>query len=236
MVDDKTIEKLLREIERHGIVYIACLKIGVDHSTFYRRYENDKEFRKKADQAMRHGRANNCDIAEYAVVNKAKNGDLNSAKYILGHNSPRYKPQRTSNVVFIHRKETSPSATPPPITAEEYARDYFGKGEDTKHEKSVMLYDTYTKFGRKIPNKPDGTPIELDEIISYEGYIKDLQKIEDEKKKEEPPKSLIGEPPPNTDKTGLENGENNSKSNSEPIPQVPAKQPQIHWHGSRNLY
>ncbi len=36
MHDDKTKEKLLKELRKFGNVYLSCLKVGIDKSTFYR--------------------------------------------------------------------------------------------------------------------------------------------------------------------------------------------------------
>jgi hypothetical protein len=42
---------------------------------------------------------------------KVKEKDIGAIKYLLGHNSPKYKGKETSNVVIIHKKEL-PQVTP----------------------------------------------------------------------------------------------------------------------------
>jgi hypothetical protein len=110
MIDDKTKLKLLREIEKNGNVYMSCLRVGIDKATYYRWRERDREFRKISDRAVSTGRENNCDIGEHALMLKVKDKDLGAIKYLLSHNSSRYKPKKTSNVYMWHKKDM-----PPPV-------------------------------------------------------------------------------------------------------------------------
>lgn len=179
MIDDETKNKLIKELEKSGNVYLSCLRVGIDHSTYYRWIRNDKNFRNRANQAIRLGRENNCDIAIHALMLKVKDGDLGSIKYYLGHNSPIYKQKQISNVVILHRKE-DPNAGVPIKTIE----DLFDDNNRNVHEYCLKLHEEFTRFGDEIPNKPDGTPIGIDELSSYETYIHDWQRYKrDEKEK-----------------------------------------------------
>jgi len=102
MISDKEKNKLLEEIEKNGNVYLSCMKLGINRSTFYRWLKN-KNFKKKADEATEHGRQGNCDIAESALMMKVKQKDLGAIKYYLGHNSPKYK-QKVTNHKFFYEK------------------------------------------------------------------------------------------------------------------------------------
>jgi len=104
MIDDKTKLKLLKEIEKSGIVYLSCYKIGVDRATYYRWKKINKEFKETANQAERYGRDNNCDIAEHALMLKVKDKDMRAIEYLLKHNHPKYKPKKSSSVVIWHKK------------------------------------------------------------------------------------------------------------------------------------
>ncbi|MCG2686670.1 hypothetical protein L6278_00860 [Candidatus Parcubacteria bacterium] len=104
MIDDKTIKKLLKEVEKSGNVYLSCLRVGVDKATYYRRKKADKEFKKMANQAEKFGRENNCDVAEHALMLKVKDKDMRAIEYLLKHNHPRYKSKKTSSVVIWHKK------------------------------------------------------------------------------------------------------------------------------------
>jgi len=103
MIKNPTKRKLIAELEKTGNVYIACLKSGISRATFYRWKNDNKEFRKRADGAVRQGRENNCDLAEHSLMIKVKEKNMEAIKYVLGHNSPRYKKPRTSNVIIDHR-------------------------------------------------------------------------------------------------------------------------------------
>ena len=105
MIKNPTKKKLLAELEKNGNVTIACLKAGVNRATFYRWKQESNEFKEKSEQAETFGRENNCDIAEQSLMMKIKDKDLGAIKYLLGHNSPRYKGKETSNVVIVHKKE-----------------------------------------------------------------------------------------------------------------------------------
>lgn len=105
MIDLETKKKLLKEIAKSGNVSLSCLKVNVDKSTFYEWKKNDKGFQREANNALKLGRENNCDIAEHALLLKVKDKDLGSIKYLLAHNSNRYKP-KVRKVVIEHSRTT----------------------------------------------------------------------------------------------------------------------------------
>ena len=105
MIKNATKKKLLAELEKNGNVTISCLKSGVNRSTLYRWKQQSDEFKESAELAERIGRENNCDIAEQSLLLKVKEKDLGAIKYLLSHNSPKYKGKETSNVVIVHKKE-----------------------------------------------------------------------------------------------------------------------------------
>lgn len=104
MIDDKTKQKLLKEISNYGNVYLSCLKVGVDKATYYRWKQQDKEFRKLANKAEKIGRENINDIAEHSLLKNVKDGNQRAIEYTLSHNSKRYKRKR-EDVVIIHKKD-----------------------------------------------------------------------------------------------------------------------------------
>jgi len=171
MIDDKTKQKLLKELEKSGNVYLSCLKIGIDRSTYYRWFDSDKEFRKNAGQAVRRGRENNCDVAKHALMIKVKEKDMRAIEYVLSHNDPAYRRKQTSNVVIVHKKLDS---LPP--TQAKTLEDILDENERSTHERGLELQKELTMLGGKIPPKPDGSPIEIDELPGYEVYIRDWQR------------------------------------------------------------
>jgi hypothetical protein len=107
MIDDETKTKLLDELEKTGIVYSACTKVGVAPKTFYRWKQDDPAFRKLANAAVAIGRKNIVDYAEHSLLSLVKDKDLNAVKYVLAHNSARYKPKYTK-VILEHVKSVEP--------------------------------------------------------------------------------------------------------------------------------
>ena len=105
MINDKLKNKLLQELEKSGNVYFACLKTNVHRSTYYRWKKENEGFKIKAEQAEHIGRENICDVAEQALMANIKERKMDAIKYLLGHNSPRYKNRQTSNVVILHKKD-----------------------------------------------------------------------------------------------------------------------------------
>lgn len=111
MIDDKTKARFLKELTKNGNVFWACRHINIDRSTYYRWKHLDKNFSKTAGTAIRYGRENNSDIGEIALLSKAKTGDMVAIKYLLSHNSPRYK-SKVADMSFTYKKD--PSFFPPP--------------------------------------------------------------------------------------------------------------------------
>jgi hypothetical protein len=107
MIDEATKNKLIQELEKSGNVYLSCLKVGINKATYYRWLKEDNAFAKKAYQAIRFGRENNCDVAEHSIMLLVKEKNLKASEYILSHNSPRYKPSMSSSKVYLEHKRSS---------------------------------------------------------------------------------------------------------------------------------
>jgi hypothetical protein len=178
MVDDKTKNDLLKELEKDGNVSLSCVKVGVNKATFYRWLHRDKIFSKRAKQVIKYGKGTGCDIARHALMLLIKEKNLAAIKYFLSHNDPLYKPKRESLVTLYHKKDLPP---PPKgyMCLEELLVDY----EDRGNERSMTLYNQLTEGGKLIPPKPDGTPIELNELLQYEYYIRNWQKAKEDKER-----------------------------------------------------
>lgn len=72
------------------VIEVACQKVGVGRSTYYRWLKEDKEFRASVEDALGYGRDRMNDMAESVVIKKVSEGDLGASKYYLGHNHPNY--------------------------------------------------------------------------------------------------------------------------------------------------
>jgi hypothetical protein len=126
MIDGKTKQKLLDEIQKFGNVYLSCLKTGIGKATYYRWKEKDKKFREQAEKAERMGRENISDVAEHALLQNIKKGDQRAIEYALNHNSERYKQKQTSTVVLLHKKDV-PIPNSPIKTLEDLFDEYTDK-------------------------------------------------------------------------------------------------------------
>jgi len=198
MINDKAKNKLLRELEKGGNVYLTCLKTNINRSTYYRWKNEDKEFKSKADRAERQGRKNNCDIAEQALMLNVRDKKMDAIKYLLSHHSPRYKTKNSSNVIILHKKDTTPS---PPAARPQVLVDIIKQAHQAEQERRKRMHESFISQGFEIPKKLDGKPIEIDEMADYEKYIRDWQKLDEEQKKNVRAEILS----PNADKPESEN-------------------------------
>lgn len=123
MIDLETKERLLKEIEKSGNVSLSCLKIGVDKATFYRWKKDDKEFRKKANEAIKRGRESNCDLAEHALMLNVKDRKMDAIKYVLSHQSKIYKPKDKRAFIIHSNAENSEKAVA--LKKKEHDRIYY---------------------------------------------------------------------------------------------------------------
>lgn len=177
MIKDTTKTKLLSEIEKNGNVSLSCAKVGVDKSTFYRWMKNES-FKKLADEALVRGREANCDMAESALMLLVKEKKFEAIKYVLSHNNPRYKP-KVANHKFIYEKIVPEQST------EKSFESYLDFWESSNEEQAQILRNELTSSGKIIPPKPDGTPILDKELVAYEAYIRNWQRIERTKRRQE---------------------------------------------------
>lgn len=173
MIDDKTKQKLLKELEKSGNILTSCLKLAIHRSTYHRWKKVDKEFRRLANIAERHGRENICDMARHALMMNVKEKKMDAIKYVLGHMDPLFKSKQTSNVVILHKRESS--ILNPQIKTLE---DLFDDDAEKTHQKEIELQKKFTESGKVIPNKPDGSPIQFHELLQYEAYIENWQKCQ----------------------------------------------------------
>lgn len=177
MIDDQTKQKLLKELEKSGNIWSSCIKLNIHRSTYHRWKKTDKKFRQLANAMERHGRENMCDIAKHALMLNVKDKKMDAIKYALGHLDPQFKRNQTSNVVIVHKKE-SPLLNMPVKTLE----DLFDDDAERTQQKNLELQKRFTELGKIIPNKLDGNPIELHELIKYEAYIEDYQRHQKQNK------------------------------------------------------
>ncbi len=152
MIRGKIKQKLLKEIEKFGNVYLSCQKIGVDKATYYRWKDNDEEFKKRAERAEEIGRENIGEVAEYSLLQNIKEKNQRAIEFALVNVSKKYKQDRTTNVIFMHKKDIIPDV--PQKTIEDMLDEYAERRRiesigtvGSKHEMDkppVMLQENQT--------------------------------------------------------------------------------------------
>lgn len=180
MIDLETKEKLLKEIEKSGNVYLSCLKIGIDKATFYR-WKKEKDFNKKANEAIKMGRESNCDIAEHALMINVKERKMEAIKYVLSHHSKIYKP-KTRKVIIEHSNTNNSEKAISAKKKEDVriystgytdAMKYFGEGLREEYEEQMPA--TEESAVERIEDVRNGRIDVKDEKLMEDGrklYIK----------------------------------------------------------------
>ncbi len=102
--------KLIQLLAETPVVSFVCKKIGLDRTTYYRWYKDDRSFREKVDRIMTIGRMNINDMAEASIIQKIHNGNMRANIFWLQHNHPIYKPVKTTYVdpISPHAHELAP--------------------------------------------------------------------------------------------------------------------------------
>ena len=100
------VARITEELRRVPSIMHVCKKVGIDRSTFYRWMAQHFDFHKEVEMALIFGRKNINDAAESVIINGIQKGDINCAKYWLGHNEDRYVEAKQVKY-FQHLQDTS---------------------------------------------------------------------------------------------------------------------------------
>jgi hypothetical protein len=178
MIGEETKKKVLSELEKFGNVFYACKKNGISTSTYYRWFENNRDFRKKAKTAIKVGQKNFVDLAENGLISNVGNKDQRAIEYALSHLSKRYRKHNESNVVIVHRRDNFNLAPQKEITLEDILDKADRQADENKAKwdaAAQILWNQLKKNG-DIPTKPNGEPIGFEEIYEFQTYIEEYQK------------------------------------------------------------
>lgn len=201
MIGEKTKRKILEELEKFGNVFYACKKNGISTSTYYRWFENNRDFRKKAKTAIKVGQKNFIDLAENGLISNVGNKDQRAIEYVLSHLSKRYRKSDESRVIIVHRKDTDSYAPVKKITLEDLLGEHEDKVAKEQAEwdaKAKLVWDELKKHG-EIPTKPTGEPIGFEEVYKFKVYIEEYQKKAKENQSQDGLKVLDGNTDNNAD-------------------------------------
>lgn len=91
MKSNKTKNDLIEQLGKTPIIEIACSKIGIGRTTFYRWKKEDKEFADRAEEAICQGLSLISDIAESQLINAIKTGQLTAIIFWLRNHRDTYK-------------------------------------------------------------------------------------------------------------------------------------------------
>jgi hypothetical protein len=89
MKKDKDQELIVEQLKKIPIVEIACEKLKISRSTYYR-WREDPEFAEAADAAMRDGELFINDLSEAQVVNLIREKNWPAISFWLRAHHPRY--------------------------------------------------------------------------------------------------------------------------------------------------
>lgn len=84
-------EKIIEELKKTPIILVACQKIGISRSTYYRWIHDDCEFLKTTEDAIKIGIQIINDYAESKLITNIQKGDNTAIIYWLKNNHPKYK-------------------------------------------------------------------------------------------------------------------------------------------------
>ena len=81
---------LLEQLKKTPIVQIACEKTDVGRSTYYRWRDEDKEFAKRADEALQEGSLLVNDMAESQLLSAVRDKNMTAIIFWLKHHHKAY--------------------------------------------------------------------------------------------------------------------------------------------------
>jgi len=89
MKKDKFKDSIIQQLKEMPIVQVACKKVGVGRTTYYRWREN-KKFAKEADTAIAEGEAFITDMSESQLISLIRDRNFQALQLWLRHHHPKY--------------------------------------------------------------------------------------------------------------------------------------------------
>lgn len=96
-------KKFIEELQTNPVVQVACQKLGIIRSTYYRWTKLDKKFNKKCIEARKISIPIINELAESTIMNKIKDGDLKSSIFWLINNHPKYRKNNLNSSFKINK-------------------------------------------------------------------------------------------------------------------------------------
>lgn len=101
-------EKFLKQLETMPIIQVAASQTDIHRSTYYRWYEEDEDFRERADEALKTGQKFINDMMESMLIKLAKEGKVTPMIFWLKHHHPQYMEIRRYEHFHQHKFEQQP--------------------------------------------------------------------------------------------------------------------------------
>ena len=87
---NKQKEKIILILEKTPIIGIACQKIDISRSTFYRWQKDDSNFKELSQKAILNGKFEINDFAESQLISLIREKSVSAIIYWLKNNNPNY--------------------------------------------------------------------------------------------------------------------------------------------------
>ncbi len=104
MKKDKIRDSIIVALKEMPIVQVACKKVGVGRTTYYRWREN-KKFAKEADAAIAEGEAFITDMSESQLISLIRDRNFQALQLWLKSHSPKYGNKVEISGRLIHSDE-----------------------------------------------------------------------------------------------------------------------------------
>lgn len=98
------VNRLIEEVEKHGIIQSACDKYGITRQSFYRWMKEDQEFLERVNEALSLGEGVVNDVSMSNLLSAIRAKDMKATMYWLSHRHAGFRRP------FIHKTDTDPLA------------------------------------------------------------------------------------------------------------------------------
>ncbi len=107
MKKNKKRNEFLNELRKIPIIQVACEKVGLSRTSIYRWKDEDPEFKKEMEQAMKDGESFVNDMSESQLLTLIKEKDWSAISFWLRHHHSAYK-----NKLEISTREVDETLSP----------------------------------------------------------------------------------------------------------------------------
>jgi len=106
IVKDKA--AVLEQFRKMPILQVALERAGISRSTYYNWRDEDKEFKKAADEAIAEGEALITDMSESQLISLVRDKHFPAVQLWLRHHHPKYAPKLELEGTITTIQELSP--------------------------------------------------------------------------------------------------------------------------------